>query len=64
MTAQERINRLERIVAILMDALDRKGTERDGNWGYPPFKAELAELRFALSDVDRQGPLQPHMESR
>ena len=56
MTLEERVARLETTLAILMDAMDRKDTERDGNWGYPPFRAELRELRFHLSDVSRQLP--------
>jgi hypothetical protein len=54
MTDSERIIRLERVVAMLMDALDRRGTERDGNWGYPTFITELRGLRFYLANVDRQ----------
>ena len=54
MTDQERIDRLERVVVVLLDALDRKDTERDGNWGYPPFHQELREIRFFLSDVERK----------
>ena len=54
MTTEERVKRLEQVVAILMDALDRQDTEKDGNWGYPSFRAELRDLRFALADVDRQ----------
>ena len=54
MTDRDRIDRLERTVVVLLDALDRKDTERDGNWGYPTFRAELRELRFSISDVPRR----------
>lgn len=36
------------IVAKLVEALERKGTEQDGNWGYPMFKEELAEIKAEL----------------
>lgn len=52
----ERIDRLERTLAVLMDAMDRKDTERDGNWGYPSFREELRGLRFWLADVPRVVP--------
>ena len=34
---------------ILIDALLRKDTEQDGNWGWPSFTAELRYLQERLS---------------
>lgn len=40
------------MMAKLIDALLRKGTEQDGNWGYPSFRAELEEMRKSLDETD------------
>jgi hypothetical protein len=48
MTEAERLDRLERIAARLLDALWRKGTEQDGNWGYQNFREEVADLLAEL----------------
>jgi hypothetical protein len=49
MTIEERLERLEGVVIKLCDALQRKGTERDGNWGYPRFEQELVEIKTDLA---------------
>ena len=48
MTLEERIARLERLMAKMADALIRQGTDQDGNWGYPYFKAEINEIKKEL----------------
>jgi hypothetical protein len=45
-----RCDQLEDIVLKLLDALDRKGTEQDGNWGRPSFHDEVKELKLRLLD--------------
>lgn len=40
------------MLAKLIDALLRKDTEKDGNWGYPSFEKELREMRQSLEDTD------------
>ena len=36
------------ILIALIEAIQRKGTERDGNWGYPAFHEQLDMLLNAL----------------
>lgn len=36
------------MLSKLIEALERKDTERDGNWGYMPFREEIAEMRAEL----------------
>lgn len=35
----------------LIDALRRKDTEQDGNWGYPSFYEELDEIERLLTQA-------------
>lgn len=55
-----RIDRLERLVLKLAEALERKDTEQDGNWGWPTFFQELHDvkktLQLAAEDRKRQKP--------
>lgn len=48
MTNEERIERLEKTVEQLLDALMRKDTEQDGNWGYKAFAQEVKELLWGM----------------
>lgn len=50
LTPEQRIERLERLLDKLCFALERRGTEQDGNWGRPNFSEELREIRAALED--------------
>lgn len=43
---------LREVLLRLIDALMRKDTERDGNWGYKNFYAELNELKDTLKDKE------------
>jgi hypothetical protein len=54
MTDKERIERLERLVAKMADALLRWGMERDGNWGEPSFHSEIGEIARDL-DASAEG---------
>lgn len=36
------------MLAKLLSALERKDTEKDGNWGYPSFKDEISEMTKAI----------------
>lgn len=49
MTAAERVDRLERLVLKLASALRRKDSEQDGNWGWPSFNQEMAEILTELA---------------
>lgn len=40
------------MMAKLIDALLRKGSEHDGNWGFPDFYDELRQMRESLSETD------------
>jgi hypothetical protein len=45
-----RLNALEKAVLALIDALQRKDTEQDGNYGHLSFYAELKQLSAALAE--------------
>jgi hypothetical protein len=45
---EERIDRLERLLDAMADALMRKDTEQDGNWGFPPFPVDMQAIRDEL----------------
>lgn len=40
------------MIAKLVDALLRRGTERDGAWGWPSFEDELREMQRSLAETD------------
>lgn len=44
MNDAERIDRLEKLLAKMADALVRKDTVQDGNWGYSHFRDEVKEV--------------------
>lgn len=48
MNSEERLDRLERLLFKLTDALIRKSTELDGNWGNPTFHSELSDIKKNL----------------
>lgn len=48
--AEERVGRLESQLARVIDALIRKGTDRDGGWGWPRFDDEMREI---LGEIGR-----------
>ena len=49
---------VEREILIkLLDALERKDTERDGNWGYKPFHVEILELKARLEMANDLGTM-------
>ena len=54
---EERIERLERLVCKLADALLRRNSDQDGNYGFPSCNSEmreiLGELGFDFKDVYR-----------
>ena len=52
MTDSERIERLERVVAALLDALRRQGSIQDGQWGWPSFHEEVVDLLGQLPQVE------------
>lgn len=52
----ERVDRLERMLADLVGALLREGTERDGNWGYPSRSAVLLAIQ---AQMPRPAPQEP-----
>ena len=39
------------MLAKLVDALLRKGTAQDGNWGWPAFHDELREMQASLDQT-------------
>lgn len=51
--SDQRMKRLETAFDRLCDALKRRGTEQDGNWGHPPFNTELELIRqYAAGMLD------------
>jgi hypothetical protein len=56
-TDAARIARLERLVCVLADALLRKGSDQDGNSGFPScaqeMRAILTELGFDFGGIYR-----------
>ncbi len=53
---RSRIERCERLVFELAGAIVRKGSEQDGNWGYPFSYDEIQRIRRALAtpaDLER-----------
>lgn len=47
----------------LIDALLRKGTEQDGNWGFPSFHEQLRLIRHRLIEDSQSAALvQPSKE--
>lgn len=53
MTDQERIARLEKLVAELAGALYRKDSEQDGNWGWPSTVDVLKKVAHELAPNER-----------
>lgn len=54
MTADvERIAKLEKALDDLCSALQRRGTEQDGNWGWPAFHEELTQIRLSLRQQEQ-----------
>lgn len=52
----ERIEKIEKALDDLCSALQRRGTEQDGSWGYPQFHEELTQIRLALSpSAEKEG---------
>lgn len=55
----QRIDRLERLVCKMADAMLRRGTDQDGGYGFPSSTTEmrevLAELGFDFGGVHRPG---------
>lgn len=43
-TIEEHVKRLENNLLILCSALLRKGTDQDGNYGWPSFRQEVESL--------------------
>jgi hypothetical protein len=48
MNDAERIARLELVVRKLIGVLERRDTIKDGNWGWPSYRDELAALGASL----------------
>jgi hypothetical protein len=49
---QERIERLEKLVAKMASALWRMDSEQSGNWGWPSFHKEMGEIQRDLYPDD------------
>lgn len=48
-----RLTRIEKAFDLLCDAIKRRGTERDGNWGHKPFDVEIELIRqYAAGKLD------------
>lgn len=39
------------MLAKLLDALRRRGTAQDGNWGFPSFHEEIEEMHKSILDT-------------
>jgi hypothetical protein len=50
MSDQERIVRLESLVAKLASALYRQHSQQNGNWGWPSFQTEMVDIQELLKD--------------
>lgn len=51
----ERIEKIEVGLALLIDTMLREDTEQDGNWGYTSYLSELRDLQkqFPLKEADQ-----------
>ena len=49
----KRLERLEQSVIRIADALVRKSSEQDGNWGHMPFALEMGEI---IADLKGEQP--------
>gem|GEM_PF-3068160 len=47
----EQVAKLADLLDKLCDALFRRGTEQDGNWGWPKFTDEVQEIRDQISNI-------------
>ena len=46
------IDELKEVLLELIDALEKRDTEQDGNWGHKSFHQRLAELKAKLRGKD------------
>lgn len=50
MNTEKRLARIEHLLAKMASALQRRGSEQDGAWLWPPFHEEMEEIQQALRD--------------
>lgn len=51
-TTEKRVERLENLLGRIVDALYKKDSIRDGNWGHPSFYTVIGEVRKELGYDD------------
>lgn len=47
---EKRVTQLEEVVEQLLSALEREGTERDGNWGWESSRGTIRRLQNEMKD--------------